>query len=156
MAYRPSMIWPIAFVLNGSVFVLLGLSGVWVFASNGDTGSLCFCSAFAVFGALFALGGAGGIAFRINVDARGISRSAWYGLVVYRDSWEALRSWTIGRVKFPDGPDEPYVEFDFAGRRGPVRIGASLVGNAGFGQFVEEVRSRAGPKEMPASTNVLP
>jgi hypothetical protein len=64
MVYRPSLIWLIAFILNGSVFAL--------------------------FGVLFALGGAGGLAFRIKVDARGISRSAWYGLVVYRDSWEAF------------------------------------------------------------------
>jgi hypothetical protein len=149
------MVWPIAFILNGSVFVLSGLGGVWVFASKGDAWSLYFCSAFALFGALFALGGAGAVAFRIKVDANGITRSAWYGLVVYRDSWEALRFWTIGRVKCPDRPDEFYVDFDFAGRRGPVRIGTSLVVNAGFGQFVEEVRSRAGAKEMPASTNVL-
>lgn len=115
--------------------------------SDLDLGGYCCFSCFAGWGVFFALGGIAGLAFRIVVDANGIVRSSWFGLVTYRDSWGSLKSWTLGRVEDKEILDRFFIEFDFQGRNWPIRLEASLVGVPGFEKFVADVRFYAGSKE---------
>jgi hypothetical protein len=148
MTYRPNLGWPIPFLVAGGLFVAGGI-GICVSRPDEGPGRVCFGCCFAMFGAFFALAGAAGIVCRISVDATGMRRAAWCGLVVNRDSWEALRSWTTGRMENPEIPGAYfyYAEFDFAGRRSRIRIDASLVASPGFDTFLKDVRSRVGAKE---------
>lgn len=133
---------PIAFL--GAVWILYG-----IYSDRGwiDWDACIVDWGFFLIGSFIVMAGLAMTAFRIVIDREGMARSSWFGLITYRDTWDSLKTWTLGRVEDPEMPCRFYIEFEFDRRRWPIRIEYSLVVNPGFEAFLAEIRRYSGPKE---------
>jgi hypothetical protein len=122
-------------------------SAVAAFAGGdfaGYLGGTFFCSSL---GAMLLFLAVACFGWRIDVDAMGLTRSALFGLIVYRDAWSSLRKWYIDKVRERESASQySRAVFDFSGRWWPFAIDDAM-DEPGFSRFVEEVRAYAGPKE---------
>ena len=149
-AFRPSYAGGTIVAFGGTPFILVGAGGLAVGIDDGHTewyGYLFFLGFF-LAGLLCSISGIAFLAFSVEVASDGMSRSSWFGLVVHRDSWNSLRSWTTGKLNDADIADPRFVEFNFEQRSGPLRIEASMVVNPGFQEFLDEIRFHVSWKEI--------
>ena len=149
--FQPSRIVGAVFAIAGAPVAFLG--AVWliygIFSGQGwrDWDACVVDWGFFLIGSFCVMAGLAMSAFRVVIDREGIARSSWFGLITYRDSWDSLKAWTLGRVEDQEMPSRFFIEFEFDRRRWPVRIEYSLVVNPGFEAFLAEVRRHSGPKE---------
>ena len=60
---------------------------------------------------------------QVRVDADGLTRAWWLGLIIYRDAWDSLQHWCVTK----DAEGYEYVVFAFVGVR---TFGAALLTTA--------------------------
>jgi hypothetical protein len=137
----------LVFIIFGTIILSTGLAAIFAGFSRDDDGAAYGGILCSFIGILLALVGFACLAWRVVVDANGLTRSNLFGLVTYCDSWDSLKSWTLDKVKKGDFAGTKYVVFEFAGRHWPFRVDESDVLFPGFQQFVEDLRSHIGSKE---------
>jgi len=149
--FRPNRFVGCLFASAGLPFAIIGAAclayGVYDGRGWRDWDGYLGFYFFYAFGIFFVIAGSATLAYRIEVDAGGISLRSWFGMVTYRDSWRSLKSWTTGKIEDEENDNRFYVEFDFDGRGWPFRIETFEVANLGFDRFLHEIRSRVGSKE---------
>jgi hypothetical protein len=113
---------------------------------------------FVVLGAIACLIALNGFLGRIELNAVGLHRRTWFGLVNRGFAWTSLVSWRVAQV--PQYVEESagtwFVEFELAGSDGPNWIWLNE-GELGpeFFKFADNVRANVGPKERIVAQTII-
>jgi hypothetical protein len=168
--FRPRRSRGIFVLIAGSFFSAFGLCGMIAIGWE----SWYFYGLFMAWGGFIAALGWVVLCRRVLVDARGITRTFWFGNVETRIPWEAIESWLVSpcgvtgeqeeeawaklypgttrgiRPVLLDGDSFTFqaAMFRVQGERWPITVYDVEVWRPSFDAFLEDIRAHIGEKEI--------